>query len=84
MIFWFHGWRNNIDSVPARYDLVKQFIASKCNAILVLAETTKDAPDSYGGKLEQKGIFKLLLGDVLQELKKQKQFLLEKVKIRVP
>ena len=72
VIFWFHGWRNNIDSVPARFDLIKQFIASQRNAILVLAETTKDAPDSYGGKLEQKNTFKLLLQDVLDELKKQK------------
>jgi hypothetical protein len=72
MIFWFHGWRNNIDSVPSRYDLVKQFLASRRNVILILAETAKDAPDSYGGKLEQKNIFKKLLQDILGEMKKQK------------
>jgi len=37
LIFWFHGWGNNIDSALVRYKLAKQFIASKVNAVLVLA-----------------------------------------------
>ncbi|MGG9963683.1 hypothetical protein [Ferruginibacter sp. SUN106] len=72
IIVWFHGWRNNIDSVPVQFAIIKQFIAAKRNAILILPETTKDAPDSYGGKLEQKTIFKLLLTDVLNKLKTEK------------
>ena len=72
MVFWFHGWRNNIDSADVRYSLSKQFFASGRNAVLVLAETAKDAPDSYGGKLEQPGVFDLLLNDVMNELKQQK------------
>ena len=72
IICWFHGWRNNIDSVPVQFDIVKQFLASHRNAILVLPETTKNAPDSYGGKLEQKNIFNLLLHDVLAKLKNEK------------
>lgn len=72
VICWFHGWRNNIDSAAGYFELVKQFLESNRNAILVLPETTKDAPDSYGGKLEQKDIFKLLLDDVLAKLKKEK------------
>jgi len=72
LIFWFHGWGNNIDSALVRYKLAKQFIASKVNAVLVLAETTKDAPDSYGGKLEQSGVFKNLVNDVLVKLKNEK------------
>jgi hypothetical protein len=71
MIFWFHGWSNNIDSAIVRYDLAKQFAASGSNAVLVLAETTKDAPDSYGGKLEQEGVFNNLVNDVLNKLKKE-------------
>jgi hypothetical protein len=71
VVFWFHGWRNNIDSSALYFELVKQFMASGRNAVLVLPETTKNAPDSYGGKLEQKDIFKNLLDDVLVELKKQ-------------
>jgi methylmalonyl-CoA mutase cobalamin-binding subunit len=72
LVFWFHGWRNNIDSAAVYFELVKQFLASHRDAILILPETTKDAPDSYGGKLEQKDIFKNLLNDVLDKLKKEK------------
>jgi hypothetical protein len=71
LVFWFHGWRNNIDTAAEFYKLTKQFIASKRNAILVLAETAKNAPDSYGGKLEQTGMFKGLVEDVMNELKKK-------------
>src|SRR5258706_6413592 len=51
IVFWFHGWGNNIDSAAVRYDLINQFVNAKINSILVLAETAKDAPDSYCGKL---------------------------------
>jgi hypothetical protein len=70
LIFWFHGWRNNIDTAAEFYKLTKQFIASGRNAVLVLAETARNAPDSYGGKLEQPGMFKSLVLDVMNELKK--------------
>lgn len=72
LIFWFHGWNNNIESAIVRYDLAKQFEASETNAVLVLAETTKDAPDSYGGKLENVGVFNKLVNDVLIKLKEEK------------
>jgi hypothetical protein len=68
MIFWFHGWNNNIDSALVRYGLSRQFDESGVNAVLVLAETAKDAPDSYGGKLEEENRFKNLVNDVLQKL----------------
>lgn len=71
LVFWFHGWRNNIDTASEFYKLTRQFITSRRNAVLVLAETAKNSPDSYGGKLEQPGMFRLLTNDVLQELKKQ-------------
>lgn len=69
LIFWFHGWHNNVDNAAAYYELTKQFIASKRNAVLVLAETAKDSPDSHGGKLENPGVFKALVGDVLKGLR---------------
>ena len=69
LVFWFHGWRNNVDNAAVYYELTKQFIASKRNAVLVLAETAKDSPDSYGGKLENPGVFKALVNDVLTGLK---------------
>jgi hypothetical protein len=71
LIFWFHGWHNNVDNAAVYYELTKQFIASKRNAVLVLAETAKDSPDSYGGKLENSGVFKALVGDVLSGLRAQ-------------
>jgi hypothetical protein len=71
LIFWFHGWRNNVDNAASFYELTKQFISSNRNAVLVLAETAKDSPDSYGGKLENAGVFKALTTDVLNGLKAQ-------------
>ena len=68
MIFWFHGWNNNIDSALIKYGLSRQFAESGVNAVLVLAEAVKDAPDSYGGKLEQVHTFNKLVKDVLQKL----------------
>ncbi|HZX57607.1 MAG TPA: hypothetical protein VFE54_02735 [Mucilaginibacter sp.] len=71
LIFWFHGWRNNVDSAAVRYQLTRQFLASGLNAVLILAETAKDSPDSYGGKLENAGVFKALVADVLNGLSAQ-------------
>lgn len=68
LIFWFHGWNNNIDSALTGYGLSRQFGESQINAVLVLAETARDAPDSYGGKLEQKNTFSKLVNSVLENL----------------
>ncbi|HMK02654.1 MAG TPA: hypothetical protein VK489_00600, partial [Ferruginibacter sp.] len=57
--------------VPARFAIIKQFLASNRNAILILPETAKNSPDSYGGKLEQKDTFKKLLQDVLDKLENE-------------
>lgn len=72
IIFWFHGWNNNIDSALVRYGLARQFAESGVNAVLVLAETAKDAPDSYSGKLEEENTFKKLISDVLQKMEEEK------------
>jgi len=69
LVFWFHGWSNNVDHAAVEYELTKQFIESNRNAVLAMAETAKDSPDSYGGKLERPGDFKALVGDVLKGLK---------------
>jgi hypothetical protein len=37
---------------------------------LVLAESAKNAPDSYGGKLEHAAVFKALVGDLFRNLQK--------------
>lgn len=67
-VFWFHGWRNQVDTALVAYELSRQWAAAHRNAILVLAETAKNAPDSYGGKLEQPGEFRKLRQDVLAHL----------------
>lgn len=72
VIFWFHGWFNTIDSAARYFELIKQFSASQRNAVLVLPESAKNAPDSYGGKLEQPSVFRNLLVDVMKKLKSQK------------
>ena len=72
LIFWFHGWRNSIDSSLSHFHLAEQFLASQRNAILILAETAKNSPDSYGGKLELPGIFAKLVEDIFSALEKRK------------
>ncbi|MDQ2663173.1 MAG: hypothetical protein M3Y18_03970 [Candidatus Eremiobacteraeota bacterium] len=48
----FHGWNNDVRGVFARYRLREQLAESGRNAILVVPQGPKDAPDSGDGKLE--------------------------------
>ena len=68
LVFWFHGWGNSIDSAVVQYQLLDQFEASGRNAIFVFPEGPKNAPDSYGGKLEQAPVFQQLVRDVVTKL----------------
>ncbi|MCW8850800.1 MAG: hypothetical protein OQJ81_12535 [Melioribacteraceae bacterium] len=68
MVFYFHGWWNNIDSSLVQFNLIEQFYKSNKNAILVLSETAKNAADSFGGKLEEKNIFKDLSNEILEKI----------------
>lgn len=72
LVFWFHGWRNTIDSSVAYFELAEQLVNSRRNAVLVVPESAWNAPDSYGGKLERKGVFKNLLKDVLTKLETER------------
>jgi len=72
LVYWFHGWGNHIDSAAKRYELTSQFLTSNRNAILILPETAFNAPDSYGGKLENPGEFEALTTDILTSLKDRK------------
>ncbi len=69
IVFYFHGWWNNVDRTLATFRIAEQLHASGVNAVLVLAEGPKDAPDSFGGKLEEAGVFSDLVADVLATLK---------------
>jgi predicted esterase len=72
LVFWFHGWGNNIDGARSQYALLDQFEASGRNAIFVFPEGPRDAPDSYGGKLEQAAVFQRLVKDVADQLASNK------------
>jgi hypothetical protein len=71
LVFWFHGWHNNIDTALRFYGLADQFAASGRNAVLVLPEAAKNAADSYGGKMRQEGMFNLLVADVVDALRRE-------------
>jgi hypothetical protein len=68
LVFWFHGWGNSIDSAVKQYQLLEQFDASGRNAVFVFPEGPKNAPDSYGGKLEQPQVFQNLVKEVAEKL----------------
>jgi hypothetical protein len=68
LVVYFHGWRNSIDSAFGTFRLAEQFAGSGVNAVFVFPEGPKNAPDSFGGKLEEADGFKLLVGDVLNAL----------------
>jgi hypothetical protein len=69
LVFYFHGWRNNVDDTLKQFRVAEQLAASGVNAVLVLAEGPRNAPDSFGGKLEETGVFASLVSDVLGALK---------------
>lgn len=68
IIVYFHGWNNNVDSVLSKFQLIIQLYSSKRQAILVMPEGPKNAPDSYGGKLEEDERFRLLIEEVMSGL----------------
>jgi hypothetical protein len=65
----FHGWRNTAAGALGRYQLIEQFRDSGRNAILVVPQGPYDAPDSFGGKLEDQDGFKHFMEEVLQTLR---------------
>lgn len=65
----FHGWHNNVTNALVRYRLIDQLIESHRNAILVSPEGPRNAPDSFGGKLEDPDGFKKLMADVLAAIR---------------
>jgi hypothetical protein len=67
LFVWFHGWYNNIDSAGG-FGLTEQFIDAGRNAIFIFPEGPKNAPDSYGGKLERPEMFALFINDLLNKL----------------
>jgi len=73
LVFYFHGWGNSIHKSLEKFDLLQQFSNSKSNAVFVFPQGPRDAPDSFGGRLEEKDVFKDLVMDVLTFLKDEKR-----------
>jgi hypothetical protein len=68
LVFYFHGWRNTVDDTLRQFAVAEQLAGSGVNAVLVLPEGPKNAPDSFGGRLEETGVFAGLVSDVLGAL----------------
>jgi hypothetical protein len=65
----FHGWKNHVEAVLRHYQLVQQLVASRRNAVLVVPQGPFDAPDSFGGKLEDPGGFARFINEVSERLR---------------
>jgi len=70
----FHGWRNNVAGTLGRYRLIEQFFAARKNAILIVPEGPRDAPDSFGGKLEDTNGFANFMVEALANLRSSGAF----------
>lgn len=68
-VIHFHGWRNQVSHVLERYRLIEQMAESRRNAILIVPQGPKNAPDSSGGKLEEVDGFKRFMGEVQDALR---------------
>ena len=65
VVVHFHGWKNQVERVLQRYQLIEQFSAARRNAILVVPQGPRNAPDSFGGKLEDADGFRRFIAETL-------------------
>jgi hypothetical protein len=62
----FHGWNNHVEQVFQQYDLARQMRMSGLNAVLLVPQGPRDAPDSTDGKLQyDQGSLTALLNEAL-------------------
>ena len=73
LVVHFHGWRARLDRMLEKFQLIEQFAASGRNAIFVAPQGPLDAPDSFGGKLEDAEGFRRFLDEVLGVLRQRQQ-----------
>ena len=67
----FHGWHNHVERVLEHYDLLQQFVAGRRDAILIVPQGPYDAPDSFGGKLEDAGGFQRFMLEIMASLRER-------------
>jgi len=65
----FHGWRNNVTNVLEKYCVLDQFSASHRDAILIVPQGPRDAPDSFGGRLEDTNGFARFMDEAMRDLR---------------
>ena len=65
----FHGWMNTVASTLTNYQLLEQFSASGKNAVLIVPEGPHNAPDSFGGKLEDTNGFQVFMAEAMATLR---------------
>jgi D-alanyl-D-alanine carboxypeptidase/D-alanyl-D-alanine-endopeptidase (penicillin-binding protein 4) len=65
----FHGWNHTVAGTLDEYKLIGQFADSGRNAILIVPQGPYNAPDSFGGKLEDTNGFKNFMDEVAATVK---------------
>ena len=73
-VIHFHGWNNTVAGTLKGYQLIEQLVASGKNAVLVIPEGPYNAPDSFGGKLEDPDGFKNFNAELLATLRQRAGF----------
>jgi len=67
-VIHFHGWRNTVAGTLDQFALVEQFARSGRNAVLIVPEGPANAPDSFGGKLEDTNGFARFMAEAVGKL----------------
>ena len=65
----FHGWNNTVAGTLSQFNLVQQFCDSGKNAVLIIPQGPRHAPDSFGGKLEDTNGFKVFMDEAVAKLR---------------
>ena len=68
-VIHFHGWNHTVSGTLPEYKLIEQFSASGKNAILIVPQGPFNAPDSFGGKLEDTNGFKIFMDEAVEKLR---------------
>jgi hypothetical protein len=73
-VIHFHCWNNTVAGTLGGFKLIEQLVASGKNAVLVVPAGPHDAPDSFGGKLEDRDGFKNFMAELVATLRRRAAF----------
>ncbi len=74
LVIHFHGWHNTVAGTLRDFKLIEQLVASGKNAVLVVPEGPRNAPDSFGGKLEDQDGFRRFVEELAATLQQRAGF----------